>query len=554
MDGTTGARQAPRERQRAGRPWFRPWAQRDGAGDEVRTMMVPWALGSPLLVVGVYAILQSALPPGNRAGGLVAALVGGVVSALLLALVARQTAERVDKQGFDRQVSLDAARRQALHDPLTDLGNRQLFTDRLEHALARRAERGTAVLYMDLDGFKAVNDVYGHLVGDAMLVEVGRRITAAVRPEDTVARFGGDEFAVLCEDVGDVVVATRIAERIIASIAERPFELAGRSLRMTPSVGIALATEDADTAGLLRRADAALYRAKERGKARFELFDEGMHAQALAKRAVEDDLAGAVERGELRLHYQPILDLHANRITGLEALLRWQHPVRGLLEPADFVPVAERTGLIVDIGNWALREACRQLGEWYEVGDDDFDLYVSVNVSRRQLVQQNLIDVVESSLPRGRASEALCLEVTEDLLAQDADSNISTLHALRTMGVRIAVDDFGSGRSSPAHLQMLPIDHIKVDRQFTAHLGRRQQADRLFSSIIGMARTLGIGVIAEGVELPAQLEALRRLDCDGAQGFLLGYPETPPRVVDLRTPAAAVIAVPEGEPAGRARV
>ncbi|PPK92153.1 diguanylate cyclase (GGDEF)-like protein [Kineococcus xinjiangensis] len=544
-DGTRSARPASERR------W--PWTQRGAAGDDVRTMIIPWAMVSPFVVVGVVALARLLPTPVGRFSEILAALAGGVVSALLLVLIARQTAQRVDQQGYARQVSLDAARRQALHDPLTDLGNRQLFTDRLEHALARRAERGTAVLYMDLDGFKAVNDVYGHLVGDAMLVEVGRRVSAAVRPEDTVARFGGDEFAVLCEDVGDEVVAARIAERIISSIAEKPFELAGRSLRMTPSVGVALATEDADTPNLIRRADAALYRAKERGKARFELFDEGMHAQALAKRQIEDDLAGAVERGEMRLHYQPILDLHANRVTGLEALLRWEHPTRGLLEPADFVPVAERTGLIVEIGNWALREACRQIGEWYETGGDSFDLSVSVNVSRRQLVQQNLLDVVEEALPKGRAAEALCLEVTEDVLAQDATASISTLHALRTMGVRIGVDDFGSGRSSPAHLQMLPIDHIKVDRQFTRHLGQRQQAERLFSSIIGMARTLGIGVIAEGVESPAQLLALRRLDCDGAQGYLLGYPERPPAVVDLRVPEAAVV-LPDVEDAPPARV
>ncbi|GAA4962807.1 hypothetical protein GCM10023225_02920 [Kineococcus glutinatus] len=525
---------------------------RDAAGDDVRTTIVPWALVSPLVVVGVVALVQPFVPAG-RVSDLLTTLAGGVVSAALLLLVARQSAHRLDAQGFARQVSLDAAMRQALHDPLTDLGNRQLFTDRLTHALARRAERGTAVLYMDLDGFKGVNDVYGHLVGDAMLVEVANRLRAAVRPEDTVARFGGDEFAVLCEDVGDEVVASRIAERIIASIAEKPFELAGRSLRMTPSVGIALATEEVDPSGLLRRADAALYRAKERGKARFEMFDEGMQAQALAKRQVEDDLAGAAERGELRLHYQPILDLHTDRVRSLEALLRWEHPTRGLLEPADFVPIAERTGLIVDIGNWALQEACRQLGRWYEAGGDDFDLTVSVNVSRRQLVQQNLVDVVESSLPRGRAAEALCLEVTEDLLAQDAGASVSTLHALRTMGVRIGVDDFGTGRSSPAHLQMLPIDHIKVDRQFTAHLGERQQADKLFSSIIGMARTLGIGVIAEGVESAAQLQALRRLDCDGAQGYLLGHPDTPGTVVDLRGPVP-VVRVPGSQPAPRAGV
>ncbi|WP_432482048.1 putative bifunctional diguanylate cyclase/phosphodiesterase [Kineococcus esterisolvens] len=502
-----------------------PWSVRHRAGDDVRTRVVPWAVASPLVVVGVVALLHRLVggPPSLQT--LLAALCGGIVSALLLLLLAVQSAERVDEEGRERQERLDAALRQALHDPLTDLGNRQLFTDRLQHALARRGSRGCAVLYLDLDGFKSVNDTHGHAAGDAVLIEVAQRLRAAVRPEDTVARFGGDEFAVLCEDLSDDLTASRIAERVVSSIADRPVTVGpDRALGITPSVGIALARDEGDASKLLRRADAALYRAKEGGKARSELFDERMQAQAVDASQTEVDLALAVEQGQLRLHYQPIVDLTDGHVQGVEALLRWQHPRRGLLHPGDFVPLAERTGLIVPIGQWVLREAWRTLSEWYAREGDDCGFTVSVNVSPRQLAGGQLLDAVSAEQPPGAAGDALLVEVSEELLVADANAGFSTLHALRMMGVRVGIDDFGRGVSSLSHLQTMPVDHVKVDRHFIAGLGQRRQDEAVVAGIIGMARSMGVGVIAEGVETPEQLGALRRMGCDAAQGFLLAHP------------------------------
>ncbi|WP_432493321.1 putative bifunctional diguanylate cyclase/phosphodiesterase [Kineococcus gypseus] len=511
-----------------------PWSARHQAGDDVRARVVPWALGSPLVVVGVVALVQRLVDGPPSLVTLLAALCGGLVSALLLLLLAAQAAERVDADARDRQRQLDAALRQALHDPLTDLGNRQLFTDHLQHALARRGSRGCAVLYLDLDGFKGVNDTHGHAAGDAVLVEVAARLRAAVRPEDTVARFGGDEFAVLCEDLSDDLAASRIAERVVSSIADRPISVGPeRSLSITPSVGIALARDEGDAAKLLRRADAALYRAKEGGKARSELFDERMQAQAVDASQTEVDLAMAVEQGQLRLHYQPIVDLADGHVQGVEALLRWQHPRRGLLHPAEFVPLAERTGLIVPIGQWVLREAWRTLSEWYAREGDDCGFTVSVNVSPRQLANAQLLDAVAAEQPAGPAGSALLVEVSEELLVADANAGFSTLHALRMMGVRVGVDDFGRGVSSLSHLQTMPVDHVKVDRHFVAGLGRRRQDEAVVAGIIGMARSMGVGVIAEGVETTEQLGALRRMGCDAAQGYLLAHPA--PAVDRLRS-------------------
>ncbi|WP_432571694.1 putative bifunctional diguanylate cyclase/phosphodiesterase [Kineococcus sp. SYSU DK005] len=502
-----------------------PWSARHEAGDDVRARVVPWALGSPLVVVGVVSLVHRLLGGAPGLETLLAALCGGLVSALLLLLLAAQAADRVDADARHRQDMLDAALRQALHDPLTDLGNRQLFTDRLQHALARRGSRGCAVLYLDLDGFKSVNDTHGHAAGDAVLVEVAHRLRAAVRPEDTVARFGGDEFAVLCEDLSDDLTASRIAERVVSSIADRPIAVGPeRALSITPSVGIALARDEGDASRLLRRADAALYRAKEGGKARSELFDERMQAQAVDASQTEVDLAMAVEQGQLRLHYQPIVDLTDGHVQGVEALLRWQHPRRGLLHPGDFVPLAERTGLIVPIGQWVIREAWRTLQEWYAREGEDCAFTVSVNVSPRQLANAQLLDAVAAEQPAGPAGSALILEVSEELLVADANAGFSTLHALRMMGVRVGVDDFGRGVSSLSHLQTMPVDHVKVDRHFIAGLGRRHQDEAVVAGIIGMARSMGVGVIAEGVETTEQLSALRRMGCDAAQGFLLAHP------------------------------
>ncbi|WP_432519381.1 putative bifunctional diguanylate cyclase/phosphodiesterase [Kineococcus sp. SYSU DK006] len=535
-----------------------PWSARHLAGDDVRTRVVPWALASPLVVVGVVALLQRLLEGEPTLQALLAALAGGITAAALLLVLAVQSAERLDAEGLRNQEALDAALRQALHDPLTDLGNRQLFTDRLQHALARRGARACAVLYLDLDGFKGVNDTHGHAAGDVVLVEVSHRLRAAVRPEDTVARFGGDEFAVLCEDLADELNASRIAERVVSSIADRPVDIGGgRSLHITPSVGIALARDEGDASKLLRRADAALYRAKEGGKARSELFDERMQAQAVDSRQTEVDLALAVEQGQLRLHYQPIVDLRDGHVQGLEALLRWQHPRRGLLHPADFVPLAERSGLIVEIGKWVIAEAWRTLEHWYE-RIEGCDLTIAVNVSPKQLANAELLDAIAAAQPSGPAGNALLVEVSEELLVADAKAHFSTLHALRMMGVRVAVDDFGAGVSSLAHLQTMPIDHVKVDRHFIAGLGQRRQDEAVVAGIIGMAKNMGVGVVAEGVESQGQLDALRRLGCDAAQGFLLGRPD--PRVEGVLDLAAleplrdtavrdtAVLQSPEGVP------
>ncbi|MGI4894915.1 MAG: putative bifunctional diguanylate cyclase/phosphodiesterase [Janthinobacterium lividum] len=507
-----------------------PWSARHRAGDDVRTRLVPWAIASPLLVVGVVALVLRLLDGPPTLVTLLATLIGGIVSAGLFLILAAQAAEHLDDEGITRQNALDAALRQALHDPLTDLGNRQLFSDRLQHALARRGAQACAVLYLDLDGFKKVNDTHGHAVGDVVLMEVANRLRAVVRPEDTVARFGGDEFAILCEDLVDELSASRIAERVVSSIADRPVEFGdGHHLDITPSVGIALTRGEADASKLLRSADAALYRAKEGGKARSELFDERMQAQAVDTLQTEDDLVQAIEQGQFRLHYQPIIDLRDGHVQGLEALIRWQHPRRGLLHPHDFVPLAERSGLIIEIGRWVIAEAWRTLSQWY-AENADCRLTIAVNVSPRQLANNELLDAVAAAQPSGPAADALLVEVSEELLVADANAGFSTLHALRMMGVRVAVDDFGRGVSSLAHLQSMPVDHVKVDRHFIAGLGRHRQDEAVVAGIIGMAKNMGVGVVAEGVESADQLSALRRLGCDAAQGFLLGHPSP---VVDV---------------------
>ncbi|MFB9378789.1 putative bifunctional diguanylate cyclase/phosphodiesterase [Kineococcus gynurae] len=525
-----------------------PWRARARSGDEIRGRILPWALVSPFVAVGVAALLHRLVGDLSPLAVLLYTLAGSAVSSLLLVVLGFQAASRVDSAASTHRVELERAQQQALHDPLTDLGNRQLFTDRLEHALSRRSADACAVLYLDLDNFKGINDSHGHAAGDAVLVEVAHRLTAAVRPEDTVARFGGDEFAVLCEDLSEEFNASQIAERVVTSIAHRPIDIgSGRVINVTPSVGIALAREEADVSKLLRRADAALYRAKEGGKARSEVFDERMQAQAVDALQTTDDLSRAVAEGQFRLHYQPIVDLRDGRVRGVEALLRWQHPRRGLLTPEAFVPLAERTGLILDIGRWVFTEAWRTLETWYAEAGPDCGLTLSVNISARQLANGELLDVVADTQPAGPAGNALLVEVTEELLVADARAGFSTLHALAMMGVRVGVDDFGRGISSLAHLQTMPIDHVKVDRSFVAGLGRHAQDEAVVAGIVGMARSMGVGVVAEGVENAEQLDILRRLGCDSAQGYLLGFP-APTFDLDLLGPRPTRLVLPADGP------
>jgi diguanylate cyclase (GGDEF)-like protein len=410
------------------------------------------------------------------------------------------------------------------HDPLTDLPNRSLFLDRLELALARlqRHRASIAVLFIDLDNFKVVNDSLGHGAGDELLVEIADRLRHAMRPSDTVARFGGDEFVVLCEDIKEARDAMLVGQRIVEASAE-PVDLAGREMFVTASVGIALALDpDATPETLLRDADAAMYRAKERGPGRVEVFDEALRARILERMELENGLRRAVQRGELVVHYQPEIALEDQRVTGFEALVRWDHPERGLLQPVHFMQIAEETGLIVEIGAFVLREACRQAAEWRAWGAE---LDVAVNVSARQLIQPDFLDLVKGALEENALpADALCLEITESAVMRDPEVVLATLSVVKELGVKIALDDFGVGFSSLTQLrELLPLHALKVDRSFIRGLEDNRNS-AIVAAVVMMATTLGVTAIAEGVETEEQLAQARALGCDSSQGYFFTAP------------------------------
>ncbi len=437
-----------------------------------------------------------------------------------------QSLANVLADAISRQATEDGIRHRALHDPLTGLPNRVLFQDRLEHALARTVRHGsmTAVLFLDIDRFKLVNDSLGHHVGDELLAAAAPRLKQAVRSSDTVARFGGDEFGVLLEDIPGEHDAIEMAERIAAVFA-RPFVLAGNEHFVTTSIGIALARGGERADELIRDADAAMYRAKERGRARYELFDEVMRGRAIARLRVENDLRRALERGELRLAYQPVVSLRRRTIVGVEALLRWQHPERGLVPPAEFIPIAEEDGLIEPIGRWVLETACRQVAQWHRQSPDAAPIGIAVNLSAVQLARRGLAEVVEAAL-RGSGLDPTCLslEITESMMLQEADVLTEALHALKQTGARLVLDDFGTGYSSLAYLTRLPLDALKVDRSFVDGLGTEPRDSAITEAIIAMSRALSLEVVGEGVETPVQAAELARLGCELAQGFLFAKP------------------------------
>ena len=416
----------------------------------------------------------------------------------------------------------------ALHDALTTLPNRALIMDRLDLALKRHQrnpEDQFAVLYFDLDRFKTINDSLGHLVGDALLIEVARRVEKFLRPGDTLARLGGDEFAILVNGVQETHHATHVAERV-HEVLKETFLIRGHEIHASASVGIALAAPHYQRPEeMVRDADLAMYRAKNSGRGRYEVFDTAMHESALALHRLETDLRRAVERDEFVLHYQPIVVLESGRIQGFEALLRWEHPQWGLVNPDYFIDVAEETGLIVPIGWWVLEQSCRQARQWQDMFPTQPPLSMSVNVSGKLVVkpdtEMRMQSILEST---GLAGSSLRLEITESAVMTHGDKCISALSALRAMGIQLHVDDFGTGYSSLTYLQQFDYDSLKIDRSFVSSIDAQRQDSAIVSAIIALGESLGIKVIAEGVETEQQLETLRLLRCPEAQGFWFSRP------------------------------
>ena len=430
---------------------------------------------------------------------------------------------RLGRSLSDLTVLKDQLRHQALHDSLTGLGNRAQLVDRLGDVLARRSRPGSvpAILFIDLDDFKSVNDTLGHAVGDELLRAVASAIRLAVRPTDLAVRLAGDEFGVLVEDGRDLGGVIRIAERIIEAVA-RPVELDGHWVSAGASIGIAAAHSRRQTADeLLRDADVAMYAAKGRGGGRFAVFDPELETEITERQRLRDDLGRAVVRGELSLRYQPVTDLHSGAIVGFEALLRWQHPQRGELAPAAFLAIAEESGLIVPIGRWVLREACRAAVTWNPAGERS--PAVHVNVSLRQLLAPDFVeDVAGIMRATGLDPVRLTLELAEDQVMTDDPAIAVQLTALKALGVTLAIDGFGMGFSSVRYLGRYPVDLIKIARPVVGAMGRTPEDARIAQAIVALGRSLRLQVVAEGIESPAQLESVRGLHCDGAQGFHLG--------------------------------
>jgi len=413
---------------------------------------------------------------------------------------------------------------QALHDALTGLPNRVLFLERLAQSVEAASRRSihSAVLFIDIDRFKAVNDIAGHAAGDQLLIGVARRLREVLRPADTVARLGGDEFVVLCENLYDVQKeAVAIADRICATVSQ-PFSAAGNELFTSASIGIAFVRPGDDPHVLVARADSAMYMAKQRGRSRWEIYHPDFDERTTRRAELINGLHRAVERAELVLHYQPVKDLGTGAVVAMEALVRWQHPALGIVAPTEFIPLAEETGLIIEIGRWVLTEACTQCAAWRADGYDTVD--VAVNVSGRQLEDAEFAKDVEGVLAAtGLPASALSIEVTESVIVTEGSIGHEVLEELQRIGVSLAIDDFGIGYSSLSYLAKLPVHSLKVDRTFIAGLGTAQDSS-IVAAMVDLAHKLGLEVVAEGVETELELEQLREANCDEAQGFLLGRP------------------------------
>jgi diguanylate cyclase (GGDEF)-like protein/PAS domain S-box-containing protein len=470
-----------------------------------------------------------------------------------LQAVAHILASATERDRYEEQMRHDG-----LHDALTGLPNRTLLLDRLRQASARARRDGSrvAVIFLDLDNLKVLNDSLGHQAGDQLLRAIGPRLRRELRGTDTVARFGGDEFAVVCSDVTDEHHGAAIAERLVRAF-EAPFVVDGEERFGSASVGVVITDPQAprEPEELLSDADAAMYRAKERGRGRIELFDEGMRSRLVTRLAEERRLRVAVAHEELDLHYQPVVALPGLEVVGVEGLVRWRHPERGVVAPAEFIPLAEESGLITDLGHWVLEEGCRQAGGWVRELGPDRQLEVALNLSTRQLSEQGLAKRVEALLDRHGLTPggvALCLEITESFLLEDPVATGTVLDELRGLGVRLAIDDFGTGYSSLSYLRRFPLDALKIDRAFVSGLGLDSDSRAIASAIVEMAHALGLQVVAEGVEEEVQVEVLVEMGCDRAQGFLFSRPVPAPELWDVLCPEDGPTSTPGSRtPMGR---